>query len=450
MEKVDARPSKAFFVDMISRDIDINYAILELIDNSIDAARKNKTTDVEIDLVITKDIFMITDNCGGMDEIIAKEYAFRFGRPSNILADSRSEYETGIFGIGMKRSLFKIGKYFIVESFNPVKSFKVEVDVEEWIKDEAEGTDKSLSSWDFQLQYHETDLKQYGTRIVIKNLKTGTEGQFNKPRVINNIKDIVAYYIGEYSLGNLRLTINGEVVLPKYITILLDEKEGFYPYFTEFMIDDKVKVKVLAGLEAKGNPEQAGWYVYGNERLILMADKSKVTGWGSKTGRGRGIPKYHPSHAIFRGIIFLEAKNPSDLPWNTTKSNLDTTSEYYEVIYEEFIEAYEYLSDTLNLYRKASDDKDDEKKLEILSKLTLANQLVISTKSIKEYAFKKEAFASPITVEGIDESPETINISFKVDKDRYNKLARFFPNFSKREIGKVLFDYYYHKEVQNE
>ena len=37
-KKVDASPTKGFFIYMLTRDIDVKPAIVELIDNSIDGA----------------------------------------------------------------------------------------------------------------------------------------------------------------------------------------------------------------------------------------------------------------------------------------------------------------------------------------------------------------------------------------------------------------------------
>ena len=37
---VNANPTKEFFISMLTRDVDIKAAILELIDNSIDGAKR--------------------------------------------------------------------------------------------------------------------------------------------------------------------------------------------------------------------------------------------------------------------------------------------------------------------------------------------------------------------------------------------------------------------------
>ena len=41
------------------------------------------------------------------------DYAFRFGRPGNVVP---AKYATGKFGVGMKRALFKLGERFRIES----------------------------------------------------------------------------------------------------------------------------------------------------------------------------------------------------------------------------------------------------------------------------------------------------------------------------------------------
>ena len=81
---VNANPTKEFFISMLTRDIDIKAAILELIDNSIDGAKRLRPEgdyrNLYIKIDFDKDHFLIQDNCGGMGIDIATEYAFRFGR----------------------------------------------------------------------------------------------------------------------------------------------------------------------------------------------------------------------------------------------------------------------------------------------------------------------------------------------------------------------------------
>ncbi len=41
--QVDASPTKEFFIYMLTRDIDLEPAIVELVDNSIDGAKKMRS-----------------------------------------------------------------------------------------------------------------------------------------------------------------------------------------------------------------------------------------------------------------------------------------------------------------------------------------------------------------------------------------------------------------------
>ena len=77
-KKASANPTKAFFVRMITRDLTLEDCILDLIDNSVDAAWSKEghhpmglDQDVDlsayrIEITAARDRFVIRDNCGGM------------------------------------------------------------------------------------------------------------------------------------------------------------------------------------------------------------------------------------------------------------------------------------------------------------------------------------------------------------------------------------------------
>ena len=91
---VDARPTKEFFVDMLTRDVRMAMAILDLVDNSIDGAirtRKEKRLDgLMVAITFNQEHFIIEDNCGGIPLDLAINHAFRFGRPPNAPTLKRS------------------------------------------------------------------------------------------------------------------------------------------------------------------------------------------------------------------------------------------------------------------------------------------------------------------------------------------------------------------------
>src|SRR5579859_2976462 len=126
---IKASPTKEFFIDMLTRDIPLGRAIIDLVDNSIDGAKTIRSDEnyggLFVELTLNKDNFIIKDNCGGFLLDVAQRYAFRFGRPPK---EKFVEHSIGRFGVGMKRALFKMGKHFIVESKRSKDHFIVEVD----------------------------------------------------------------------------------------------------------------------------------------------------------------------------------------------------------------------------------------------------------------------------------------------------------------------------------
>ena len=116
LSKAEGIPSKDLFITMLVKDITLKDAIGDLIDNSVDAAneKSKSTTDLNgfsINIQLDKTHFMITDNCGGIEEETARESAFKLGKPRNY---NYGKHTIGLFGIGMKRAFFKLGENIIV------------------------------------------------------------------------------------------------------------------------------------------------------------------------------------------------------------------------------------------------------------------------------------------------------------------------------------------------
>src|SRR5579862_336281 len=98
---VEAEPTKEFFVSMLVRDIELIPALVDLVDNSVDGARKLRGSGTLEGLFVrieaTSEMFRIIDNCGGIPVNIARHYAFRFGRTGETPRIPRS---VGQFGVG--------------------------------------------------------------------------------------------------------------------------------------------------------------------------------------------------------------------------------------------------------------------------------------------------------------------------------------------------------------
>ena len=81
---IHAEPTKTFFIHMLTVDIDLADAILDLADNCVDGARRLRPDEqyagLSVRLEVDANHFRIADNCGGISADIAGKYAFRFGR----------------------------------------------------------------------------------------------------------------------------------------------------------------------------------------------------------------------------------------------------------------------------------------------------------------------------------------------------------------------------------
>jgi hypothetical protein len=104
---ISAQPTKEFFVEMMIRDIPLEQAVLDLVDNCVDAAKAQKNEpqarldDFAITITVSAQTFRIIDNCGGFGIAMARDYAFRFGRPPG---RQPTPHSIGQFGVGMKSS----------------------------------------------------------------------------------------------------------------------------------------------------------------------------------------------------------------------------------------------------------------------------------------------------------------------------------------------------------
>ena len=121
-----ASPTKQFFVSMLTRDIELRDALLDLLDNCVDGILRSAKPDQSVakpyagfqaTIIMAKDHFQILDNCGGIPIETAKKYAFAMGKPEGA-NDEGTSATVGMYGIGMKRAIFKLGKDALVESWN--------------------------------------------------------------------------------------------------------------------------------------------------------------------------------------------------------------------------------------------------------------------------------------------------------------------------------------------
>jgi hypothetical protein len=429
---VKASPTKDFFIQMLTKDIKLERAIIDLIDNSIDGAKKLKgDNDFEglwVKVHVSYNEFIIKDNCGGFSLDTAKHYAFMFGRP--IGSEHIVKHSVGRFGVGMKRALFKIGKQFEVETKCGPDHFQVSVNVDDWSK-EVNG------DWNFgytNISLPTDDLGDTeGTFIRVSNLNEEVIDEFSNNIFIKNLKDEIERTLSFSIDKKLKIYLNG-IELNKSGLALL-EYNSLKPFYKSFDIKG-VNVKIYAGV-GKASPDSAGWYIYCNERLVLEKDKTNLTGWEGKRFGESNIQKFHHIYAMFRGVVFFSSDDSKALPMTTTKTGIDANSTVYKAARHEMVNAMSQVITFLKSFES------DEQRNNVI---TASEEVDVINLSRKEYQPK---FIYP-SIEKIGEIDDAYtSVSFKAEKIKVEKAKKYFGVTANWQVGENSFDYFYRSESEN-
>ena len=430
---VNASPTKEFFVNMLVRDILLKQAIIELIDNSIDGARSirkdNQYSGLKISVSFDRNKFIIEDNCGGIPLDVAANYAFRFGRPKT--AERKDTETTGIFGIGMKRALFKIGNVFSIHSKTKTTEFQLDLNVQEWLN-------KDDNDWDFHFSTYEDKMnnsdEKLGTRIEVTDLNFEIAAELSSPEFEQEVIEHIQRRVGLDITYGIVIIVNEKTLVGNNISLI--DNEEMKPVKEEYK-DGDINVTILSGIAPRGGekypPEKAGWYIYCNGRLVVAADKTSLTTWKDMENKSSGIV-FHNNYAGFRGIVYFSSKHPEMLPWNTTKTGLDETSLVYLRAREKMLEIFKIVKNMLDDIRKNTEDKDDGIE-ETIAKMQGTEMTVENVSKVKENRVVSIKTVSVTTI-------PNVTISYKKPKKEVEELKKSLGVKSYREVGEKTFEYY--------
>lgn len=344
---IDAEPTKAFFVDILIRDIPLEQAVLDLVDNSVDGAKRQGASfeGREVAIELSAEKFRIVDNCGGFDKEEARKHAFRFGRVPHKDAIERP---IGQFGVGMKRALFKFGRHFVVSSATSAESWAVDVDVDKWESDPAIGWHFPWASIPKTLAI---STEKPGTEIVVDNLREEVAARFETKHFENSLAGLIKSKHREFISAGLSISINGTHLDATSVYVLMrDHLRPGVDIMTLEQAGKQVAVRIVVGV-GESVPTEAGWYVICNGRIVVEADRTPTTGWGHIEEQAKRvvIPRFHNEFARFRGIVSFDSDDAALLPWKTTKTDVDHDSPIWQKVYPRMLEMMRpvitYLSD---------------------------------------------------------------------------------------------------------
>src|SRR5258708_14580696 len=123
--EAQASPEKRLFISLLTRDIPLIAAFLDLLDNSINAAvepyadrlesaegyqavfqDETLHPGVDIRLTVSPEKVQITDTASGISAETAADHVFKFGRGAG---EAHESDRLSVYGIGLKRAIFKLG-----------------------------------------------------------------------------------------------------------------------------------------------------------------------------------------------------------------------------------------------------------------------------------------------------------------------------------------------------
>lgn len=437
---IDAMPTKELFIDMLTRDISLIPAIVDLVDNCADGARQlhgdGSYKGLWARVEVSREGFRISDNCGGISIDIARKYAFRFGRPSGSPTVSHS---IGQFGVGMKRAVFKLGSRFRVESTTASSRFEVDVDVQKWAKD---------PKWEFQfsdIQEHVRNAKDnQGTTVEVAPLHEDVADAFSLQTTLTELKNELQARLGTSISRGLAVTLNQVPVNAEPLSFLSEKRLApAYKKLKYTKLGAKtVTVKLYCGLGQSEDRDAAGWHVFCNGRLILEGDKTKVTGWGEKSG-DVSIPGFHGQFNHLRGYAYFDCDDASRLPWNTTKTGVNSDSLIFRAVRLEMMNLMRPVVDFLNKLKEEKERKQDDDAAGPLEKM-VAGSPTRPVTQVKSRGFFELPNVKAVPAKA---GPKLQRIQYDKPAEQVEEAMRALKVRSFKAVGEKTFDYFYKAEV---
>lgn len=403
--KAKADVKKEIMISSLVKDISAINAVLDLVDNSIDSAIvKGDLENTLISIESNEERIVVFDNCCGISLDDLENKVFIFGKDRDY---NGSEHNSiGRFGIGMKRAIFKLGSEAEIHTKYDDLEYRIVIDKSYWLEND---------DWEFEIFDDEPldrDEERY-TSIVIKGLNN----------IIDNEKlysALVKTY-SRYIQKGVTINLNRKVVSniePKLIS-----SDTIRPFKKNIIIGG-VKATVICGID-NFDPQNTGWNIYCNDRLILENDKSENTGW---------TVEYHANYAAFRGYVFLESNDNLELPITSTKVGVDFDHKNYSKIKSCMSEGFISVKEHLYAISKL---KQETKKIIKAEWESMPRASVFNITKSEDSSF--------ILSNYINYPKNTKTINFEVDIDEFILVSNSLGINSAKEVGKKLFEVYLKK-----
>jgi Histidine kinase-, DNA gyrase B-, and HSP90-like ATPase len=436
MDEAKANPEKRLFISLITRDISLADAIVDLTDNSVNAAMRplrnqfSSTADfhrifankqispkVSINVSVDRDSVVVTDDAEGIDFESAKEEVFRFGHSTQ---HQNARDRLSVYGIGMKRALFKIGDRVSITSNHKSGGFDLKLDVERWADDDK-------VPWTFPIQKRSPSAHGTGTKITIEKLhdeirRRITDGLF-ETELREKLSKVYSFFIDRV----VTISVNGKSVMATEFQIGANFS---HDKFKSDGVDCTITAGIASATGDKFLADAAGWFVFCNFRTVIYADKSPLTGWGTT------LPIFQPKHRPFVGMVSFTSSNPEALPWTTTKGSVNVDDLAWQEAKARMVTAAKPILRVLD--SRYSQEGTEIEPMRI-SQLSGRSTNVFEAAASNQRAFtviKKEA-------------PKDVKVQYTVKLSEIERVRKHFARskMSASEIGRKTFEFFLRNEV---
>ena len=461
---VNAAPVKSFFVSMLTRDIDLDEAILDLLDNCVDGIRRTNPSEADkpyegfwAEITFDNQTFSIADNCGGIPWSLS-EYAFRMGRDPDRGPDASGV--VGVYGIGMKRAIFKMGRSCSISTKSGEDEYEVNISPE-WISDELD--------WQIPVEAAETNMTEDGTTIIVGKLHDGISTRFTEQTELfqNELHDLISSHYSLIIDKGFIVTINGQSVMSSSKGLIFDLRNdaatpSIRPFIYKATTETGVDVFLAVGFsrriptqdevdeameETRYSSQDAGWSVICNERAVVYSDRTELTGWGEDR-----VPRYHTQFIAVSGVVEFKSDDPSKLPTTTTKRGVDASSTLYLRVKNKMREGMKLFTDYTNHWKGS--ERETRSQFAACESLTL-NEL---KSKVSEMPFRQTSRSipgssqyRPVLPRPKRSDPRRRRVSYLKETEKVELVSDYLtgqPDGRPTAVGEACFDIIYEQALE--
>lgn len=351
--KIPTKTHSGFLENTLTQDITTLEAIYDLIDNSIDAARRdifkngNFVSDIYgmpkdyggycVNIAVDEKEISINDNSLGFSKNDLENRSFIVGEPSN------HEFGIGQYGIGLKRALLKIGEKYSLITDDSKDRFIIDFSNKDIVGDKDFITSKVMKS-----------QNEKSTTFIIKDLRSNIlpdiQSEAWYKNAIKGISQRYTIYLEKGLKINIKYFEKQKIDIDS-VLVKIRKNSRFKPFMKSYDLGSGVTAIINAGIHyrylfpeennySRSNTSKIsnefGIYIICNDRIIVSHSTESIHGWKTK---------WHNEYNGFICIVRFISKDPSLLPMNTAKTAITVDSAI-------FLDAASKIQPIVDDYRK--------------------------------------------------------------------------------------------------